>query len=200
MDSHIIEISPFHCTLVHLHETEAFQKYPRLFPYKLQLDLTVDIARLLSFKCIKLSDNFFSTSREHCYTFLGHPAHGGVFSSSSIVHIEMMTHSPQVRVLILPFWTLTAEDDLDEQYRGVIGLFNEEVLLKASDQHAVRVWAPSEHLRSRFSAKHPSLSHLFFKGPSVYDRFCRPPKVASGTTWKPSVRGRMKEWIRSLRG
>eukprot|EP00963_Diacronema_lutheri_P000862 scaffold53_cov381-Pavlova_lutheri.AAC.4 len=43
------------------------------------------------------------------------------------------------------------------------------------------VGAPSGHSRSRFFAKHPSLSHLSFVGPSVYDRCSRPPMVESGT-------------------
>eukprot|EP00963_Diacronema_lutheri_P003033 scaffold244_cov372-Pavlova_lutheri.AAC.13 len=51
-------------------------------------------------------------------------------------------------VLIVPFWTLTADDELDDPYRGVTGLFNEQVLLKASDPRALLTPSASGHRRS----------------------------------------------------
>eukprot|EP00963_Diacronema_lutheri_P001870 scaffold121_cov356-Pavlova_lutheri.AAC.4 len=60
----------------------------------------------------------------------------------------MQTNSPRVRVLIVPFWRITAEDDLDDPCRGVIGLCNEQVLLKASDPRAVLMPSAFGHRRS----------------------------------------------------
>jgi len=82
------------------------------------------------------------------YTLQGHPPCGGVFSPSSTVYVYMQTCSPQLTVLIVIFWTHTAEDDLDATFRGATGLFDEQVLLKASDPRAVLVPSVSGHNRS----------------------------------------------------